>query len=348
MNRILTSEQVSWGHPDKICDQIGDAIVSWCLKENENARCAIEVMAKNRTVYISGEISGVDYVPFGHLANMVTERIGIPDFETIDYSNITRQSPDIARGVDNGGAGDQGIMIGYSTNETPQLLPKPFAIATRVLEILREDDKGIFLPDAKAQVSYDYTSDTIDTFLISSQHREKATAAAIRENLLAVMKQTAEEFKCRNTFTALVNPTGRFVIGGTEADTGVLGRKIVCDAYGPLVPVGGGAFSGKCPSKVDRSAAYMVRFVANEVVKSGYADTCKIQVSYGIGIAQPIALAVWCNGKYSDYLTTVLLGSYDWTPDGIIKRFDLKHFDYNKVSYGGHFGKPDLPWELTK
>ena len=344
MYKIITCEQVSCGHPDKICDQIADAIVTWCLSQNENARCAIEVMAKNSSVMIAGEISGVKNIPYSKLINQVCDKIGIPRFEYVQYSDISEQSADIALGVDRGGAGDQGVMIGYATNETSEMLPKPFVIATRALEILRQDNKDIFLPDAKAQVSYNYSLNNIDTFLISSQHREEASEADIQKYLLEVINQTAEEFNCRNMFATLVNPTGRFVIGGTYADTGVTGRKIVCDAYGSVIPVGGGAFSGKDPTKVDRSAAYMARYVACDLINMGYCDTCKIQVAYAIGFAQPASICVWADGKYSPDLTIRVINQYDWTPKGIIDKFDLKHFNYNKVSSGGHFGRPFVPW----
>lgn len=344
MYKIITCEQVSCGHPDKICDQIADAIVTWCLKQNEDARCAIEVMAKNECVMIAGEISGVKNIPYSKLINQVCDRIGIPQFEYVQYSDVSEQSADIALGVDRGGAGDQGVMIGYATNETSEMLPKPFVIATRALEILRQDNKGIFLPDAKAQVSYNYSLNNIDTFLISSQHREEASKADIQKYLLEVINQTAEEFNCGNMFTTLVNPTGRFVIGGTYADTGVTGRKIVCDAYGNVIPVGGGAFSGKDPTKVDRSAAYMARYVARDLVNIGYCDTCKIQVAYAIGLAQPVSICVWADGKYSPDLVIRAMNQYDWTPKGIIDKFDLKYFNYNKVSSGGHFGRPFVPW----
>lgn len=346
VNKLITCEQVSRGHPDKICDQIADAIVTHFLQENENARCAIEVMAKESTVYLAGEVADVHYAPYTSIINKVCEDIGIRPFDYLECHGISEQSSDIALGVNKGGAGDQGIMVGYATDETRQMMPLPYVVATEILQELRKDRSGIFRPDAKAQVTYDYTNNKFDTILVSAQHNEHAKQEDIKYALTKVISSVTDKYvDPREGYRLLVNPTGRFVIGGTEADTGMTGRKIVCDSYGGAVQVGGGAFSGKDPTKVDRSGAYMARYVARELVKRGSCHTAKVQVAYAIGLEQPVSIAVWADGCWNETLTRFAFNKFDWTPNGIIDKFDLKHFDYNLVSYDGHFGKPNLPWE---
>ena len=279
----------------------------------------------------------------------VLRRIGVPDAELYHVTPlITCQSRDIALGVDRDGAGDQGIMYGYATDETPQLLPIPFAVATRVLEILRDMNCQMLLPDAKAQVTYDYRTKRIDTFLVSSQHREDVTVEDIHPIVRSAMIAAAEEFGLNTDFKVLVNPTGRFVIGSSFADCGLTGRKIVADTYGGMCRHGGGAFSGKDPTKVDRSGAYMARKIACDIVREGLCKRCEVQLAYAIGVAAPVSVSVYCYGTNTvpvPELLQMIYERYDLTPQGIIRFLDLKNVDYNQVSAYGHFGKAGLPWE---
>lgn len=346
---LFTSEQVSQGHPDKICDQISDAILTDCLKHDPNCRVAVECMIKDYEIILAGEMT-TDYAPdYTVVAHEVLRRIGVPDAELYHVTPlITCQSRDIALGVDRDGAGDQGIMYGYATDETPQLLPIPFAVATRVLEILRDMNCQMLLPDAKAQVTYDYRTKRIDTFLVSSQHREDVTVEDIRPIVRSAMIAAAEEFGLNTDFKVLVNPTGRFVIGSSFADCGLTGRKIVADTYGGMCRHGGGAFSGKDPTKVDRSGAYMARKIACDIVREGLCKRCEVQLAYAIGVAAPVSVSVYCYGTNTvpvPELLRMIYERYDLTPQGIIRFLDLKNVDYNQVSAYGHFGKAGLPWE---
>lgn len=256
---IFTSEQVSCGHPDKICDQISDAIVTDCLAHDKRSRVAAECMIKDFDIIIAGEITSSHTPDYEALAREVLKRIGVfgaEDFRIQTF--ISKQSADIALGVDgNAGAGDQGMMFGYATNETPEMLPIPYAVATHALQLLREVGCPILLPDAKSQVSYDYESGRITTFLISTQHLEGTTVEDIRPIVEAVMETAAQDYGLNTDFEKLVNPTGRFVVGSSFADSGLTGRKIIADTYGGMCRHGGGAFSGKDPTKVDRSGAYV-------------------------------------------------------------------------------------------
>ena len=281
--KILTCEQVSEGHPDKICDQIADAIVTDCLKHDPDSRVAIECLMKDRHIIIAGELTSKHEPDYKKLVNDVFEKIG---GEKMGYGNpamyagpdigllVKHQSPDIALGVDKGGAGDQGIMYGYATNETPELMPIPFMVATRFLQILKNHPSRMFRADAKAQVSYDYDTGRITTFLCSVQHSPDVEVADFRHIIESIMVLAASEYVLNTDFEKLVNPTGRFVIGGSFADCGVTGRKLACDTYGGIGHIGGGALSGKDPTKVDRSAAYIARKIARDIVLSGYADKC--------------------------------------------------------------------------
>lgn len=345
---IYTSEQVSRGHVDKICDQIADAIVTDCLRHDKTSRVAVEVLFKNSTVIIAGEITSTHTPDYAALVEEVFRRIGIAgQYETVDVRGlITKQSPDIALGVDKGGAGDQGIMYGYATNETPELLPLPFAIATRFIRLLEELHHPGLLPDAKAQVSFDYDTGCIATFLCSVQHT--ADSDEFRPTIESLMDIVAAEYGLDTDFEKLINPTGRFTVGGSKADCGVTGRKLACDTYGGIGRIGGGALSGKDPSKVDRSGAYMARRIAVDLVTAGYCDKCEIQIAYAIGKAEPVSVAVDTLGTgrvCDDCCMRFILENYDLTPAGIIKELGLLDVDYNKVSSGGHFGKPGLPWE---
>ncbi|MFD1403719.1 methionine adenosyltransferase [Robinsoniella peoriensis] len=352
MSKIYTSEQVSRGHVDKICDQIADAIVTDCLAHDKNSRVAAECLIKNSTIIIAGEISSSYEPDYADLVYGVLDRIGIDKlgYECIDVRGmITKQSADIALGVDKGGAGDQGIMFGYATNETPEFLPIPFAVATRFIGHLESLNCPMLLADAKAQVSYDYDSGRITTFLCSVQHREETSVEEIRSIIEPLMALTAAEYGLNTDFEKLINPTGRFVIGGSKADCGVTGRKLACDTYGGIGRIGGGALSGKDPSKVDRSAAYMARKIAIDLVKAGYCDKCEVQIGYTIGKAEPVSVVVETFGTSavcSPVLQKYIHDNYDLTPKGIIEYLHLLDVNYNDVSAGGHFGKKWLPWEM--
>ena len=350
--RILTCEQVSDGHPDKLCDQIADAIVTDCLQNDPASRVAIECLMKDDQLVIAGELTSNHAPDYRKLVVEVfdrigRERLGYPELPTLIIM-VQKQSPDIALGVDKGGAGDQGIMYGYATNETPELLPIPFVVATRFLQILKSHPSRTFKADAKAQVSFDYDTGRITTFLCSVQHSVESDVATFRPILVSLMAQAASECGLNVDFEKLVNPTGRFVIGGSFADCGVTGRKLACDTYGGIGRIGGGAMSGKDPSKVDRSGAYMARKIARDIVLSGYADRCEIQIAYAIGVVEPVSVNIDCFGTETQnpkLIEQYVKDSYNLTPRGISEFLHLTEVDYNRVSSYGHFGKPDLPWE---
>lgn len=346
---LFTSEQVSRGHPDKICDQIADAVVTNCLLHDRSSRVAVECMIKHYEVILAGEITSKHFPDYEALARDVLRGIGLPDVDQYHVTAlISCQSRDIARGVDKGGAGDQGIVYGYATNETQELLPLPFALATRALELLEAKDEPFLLPDAKSQVTYDYRKHRIDTFLISTQHKADVDLQTVRRSAGLAMEAAADWYHVNTNFKRLVNPTGMFEIGSSFADTGVTGRKIIADTYGGMCRHGGGAFSGKDPTKVDRSGAYMARKIARDLVTVGDADRCEVQIAYAIGVAQPVSVTVKCFGTNhlpERILTEKVKREYDLTPQGIIERLGLLDVDYNRVSAYGHFGKDDLPWE---
>ena len=351
MSKIVTCEQVSRGHVDKICDQIADAIVTDCLKHDRDSRVAVECLIKNDAVVIAGEITSKHKPDYAHLVSKVFAKAGILD----QYSRIhvkglvTRQSQDIALGVDNGGAGDQGVMYGYATNETPELLPIPFAVATRFLKLLRNVKFPMLLPDAKAQVSYDYETGRITTFLCSVQHAKDCDLEDFRPGIIHLMKLTALFYGLNTDFEILINPTGRFVIGGSFADCGVTGRKLACDTYGGVGRIGGGALSGKDPTKVDRSGAYMARKIARDLVTAGYCDKCEVQIASAIGKPEPVSVALDTFGTEKccvECLDQYVRETYDLTPLGIISHLHLLDVNYEDVAFGGHFGKDWLPWEM--
>lgn len=343
---IITSEQVSVGHPDKICDQISDAILTECLKYDKSSRVAVETLIKDNHIVVAGEISTRHFFNLEDIVRQVVEPLGLKNVRVTNLLGL--QSSDIAQGVDNGGAGDQGMMFGYATDETPEYLPLPYVLATRVLEKLMSLGHPLLGKDAKAQVSYDYEKNRIDTFLVSIQHTETADLAKVKRIVTEAMMAVALRYRQNLDFNVLVNPTGRFVLGGSFADAGVTGRKIVADTYGGFAHHGGGAFSGKDPSKVDRSAAYMARKIAKDIVREGYAKRCEVQLAYAIGVAEPVSVYVETFGT-SRYTTKQLEGMirerYDLTPQGIIKELHLLNVDYTKTSCFGHFTKANLPWE---
>ena len=351
--KIITCEQVSNGHPDKICDQIADAIVSDCLRHDPASRVAIEVLIKNHNIIIAGELTSSHHPDFRKTAETVFDHIGLDkldyDFKLINVIDlVSQQSPDIAMGVDVGGAGDQGMMYGYATNETAELLPIPFVVATKFLELLRDYKTPIFRADAKAQVSFDYDSGKITTFLCSVQHDPDVAVEDFRPVIESLMILAASQYGLNTDFQKLVNPTGRFVIGGSFADCGVTGRKLACDTYGGVGHIGGGAMSGKDPSKVDRSGAYAARKIARDIVLAGYADKAEVQIAYAIGVADPVSVYVETfDTEHQDrqFIEAYVRENYNLTPKGIIEGLGLLDVDYNKVSAYGHFGSRDVPWE---
>jgi S-adenosylmethionine synthetase len=375
MNEFLfTSESVSEGHPDKLADQVSDSILDAILEQDPTARVAAETLANTGLVVLAGEITTTANVDYIKVARETIKRIGYDNTEYgIDYKGCAvlvaydKQSPDIAQGVDNAnddpldqGAGDQGLMFGYAVNETPQLMPLPIWLSHRIMERqaqLRKDGRLPWLrPDAKSQVTIQYVDGKphkIDTVLVSTQHAPEMTLEAIREATIEeIIKPMLPKELIKGEIKYLVNPTGRFVVGGPQGDCGLTGRKIIVDTYGGAAPHGGGAFSGKDPSKVDRSAAYAGRYVAKNIVAAGLADKCMVQVSYAIGVAQPTSIMVqtYGTGKVSDELLTQLVREhFDLRPKGIVKMLDLLRPIYTKTAAYGHFGRdePEFTWEAT-
>lgn len=348
---IFTSEQVSNGHPDKICDQISDAILTVYLQKDKTSRVAVETLIKDWNIVVAGEVSSHHVMDEEEVKSIVQSKlkeIGLDNVESYLITNfISEQSPDIAQGVDTGGAGDQGMMFGYATNETKEYLPIPYVLATRALQRLRALDNENLRPDAKAQVSFNYDTNTIDTFLISTQHTETISKEELESIVHDVMIETAEEQNLPTDFKKLVNPTGKFVIGSSFGDSGLTGRKIIADTYGGMARHGGGAFSGKDPSKVDRSGAYICRKIAKDIVEMKMAERCEIQISYAIGVPKPTSVHVETFGTEHIDKEHILeyIKAFDLTPKGIIEKLDLLNVDYNQTSAYGHFGKEYLPWE---
>ena len=351
---VITCEQVSSGHPDKLCDQIADAIVTDVLTNDPSARVAAEVLIKGNQIIIAGEIMSAFIPDYRALVREVFSRIGAErlgyDPDIFDIALLMdRQSPDIALGVDKGGAGDQGMMYGYATNETPELLPIPYVLATDFLRILERHPSHMFRADAKAQVSFDYDSGRITTFLCSVQHSPDVEPGDFRHVIESMMVLAAARLGLNTDFEKLVNPTGRFVLGGPFADCGVTGRKLACDTYGGVGRIGGGAMSGKDPTKVDRSGAYIARKIARDIVCAGYADRCEVQIAHAIGVADPVSVYVDCfstEKQSQEFIESYVRENYDLTPRGIIEKLGLLDVDYNKVSSYGHFTRNDMPWEM--
>lgn len=340
--KIYTVESVTSGHPDKMCDQISDAILDECLRQDAKSRVAVEALGGHGLLAIIGEVTSLAQFDAGEIARRVYKNIGYTDRLKI-ITNIVQQSPDIAQGVDTGGAGDQGIMYGYATRETEEFLPQGIVLVhklTQGLENLRKSGEISWLkPDGKAQVTV--ADDKIKKILISCQHTEDVSLQEIREALISKLIQPI----CSDIsqIEILVNPTDKFVQGGFEADSGLTGRKIMIDTYGGLIPHGGGCFSGKDPTKVDRSAAYMARFAAKNIVAQGLARECLVSVAYAIGRAEPL-MAEAINEK-GENLAHLIKDKYDFRPQAIIERLDLRRPIYQKTACYGHFGKKGLPWE---
>jgi len=369
---FFTSESVSEGHPDKLADQVSDSILDAILEQDPTARVAAETLANTGLIVLAGEITTTANVDYIKVARETIKRIGYDNTEYgIDYKGCAvlvaydKQSPDIAQGVDKAeddpldqGAGDQGIMFGYACDETPQLMPLPIWLSHRVMERqsqLRKDGRLPWLrPDAKSQVTIKYENgkpNAIDTVVVSTQHAPEMDLKDIREAVIEeIIKPTLPKELIKGDIKFLVNPTGRFVIGGPQGDCGLTGRKIIVDTYGGAAPHGGGAFSGKDPSKVDRSAAYAGRYVAKNIVAAGLASRCLVQISYAIGVAQPTSIMVetYGTGKVSNEVLTALVREhFDLRPKGIVKMLDLLRPIYTKTAAYGHFGRdePEFSWE---
>ena len=371
---LFTSESVSEGHPDKLCDQIADAILDACLEGDKNSRVAVEVLATVEKVVIAGEVTTKSKVHYEKIARQVMEDVGYISPEMgIGASSakievlVKNQSNDIAQGVDSSfdsnslGAGDQGMMFGYASSETENLMPLPIVMAHKIVRtgaLLRKNGTLKHArPDMKAQVTIDYTDEKnprVDTIVCSCQHDEEVDIEDFRKELLeVVIKPVVSSFNMNLDFKYYINPTGRFVIGGPLGDTGVTGRKIIVDTYGGSCPHGGGAFSGKDPSKVDRSAAYAARHCAKNIVGASLASRCQVQVSYAIGVSAPVSIAIETFGTETVEKSKILEAVealFDFTPKGIIERFSLTNptFKYRELTNYGHFGRPDLDLPFEK
>jgi S-adenosylmethionine synthetase len=367
----FTSESVGEGHPDKICDQISDAVLDDALRQDPNSRVACESFTTTGLVLVGGEITTTGYIDLPQLVRGVLQSIGYTDASYgIDYescsvvSTIQRQSPDIAQGV-NGtglhhemGAGDQGMMFGYACTETPSLMPAPISLAHKIMQTAakarKEGELPFLRPDGKCQVSVQYRDGKparVATVVLSHQHSEEVPYKELQEALIEtiIRKAIPAELLDKNTVYH-INPTGRFVIGGPHGDSGLTGRKIIVDTYGGMARHGGGAFSGKDPSKVDRSASYMARYVAKNIVAAGLCEKCEVQVAYAIGIAEPVSLFIstFDTGKVPDEkIEKAVSAVFDLTPQGIIRTLDLLKPIYRHTSNYGHFGREGFTWEKT-
>jgi S-adenosylmethionine synthetase len=367
-NFLFTSESVTEGHPDKISDQVSDAILDAIIAEDPTCRVACETLVTTGLAFVAGEITTDVYVEIPDIVRETIKDIGYTrakygfDYETCSVNtSIHSQSPDISMGVDTGGAGDQGLMFGYATNETPELMPMPIMLAhkltRRLSEVRRKDILPYLRPDGKSQVTVEYKDGKplrVETVVISAQHSPDITLKEIREDIIekVIKPVIPKAMYDEERITYHVNPTGRFVVGGPQGDTGVTGRKIIVDTYGGVGSHGGGAFSGKDPSKVDRSASYMARYIAKNLVAAGVADRCEVQLAYAIGVAEPVSVLVdtFNTSKIPQQkLTKLVRDHFPMTPRGIIEHLKLRRPIYKKTAAYGHFGRtePEFTWERT-
>lgn len=373
-NFYFSSESVTEGHPDKVADQISDSILDAIFENDPNSRVACETLVTTGLAFVAGEITTTCYVDIPHVVRDTIRDIGYTrakygfDYETCAViTSIDEQSPDIALGVNERpgeheqGAGDQGIMFGYATNETPELMPMPILLAHKLayqLALVRKQDILHYLrPDGKTQVTVQYENGKplrVDTIVVSSQHSEDVTLKEIREDIIekVIKPVVPREFLDAENVTYHINPTGRFVHGGPKADCGLTGRKIIVDTYGGVGSHGGGAFSGKDPSKVDRSASYMARYVAKNIVASGIAEKCEVQLSYAIGIAEPVSILVDAYGTEKidpDRMVEIVRDNFSFKPRAMIEYLNLRRPIFRKTAVYGHFGReePEFTWERT-
>ena len=364
MNKYyFTSESVTEGHPDKLCDTISDAILDAYIKQDKNSRVAVETFASGNEITIAGQVTSKGKVDIEELVRNKIKTVGFDnadidmDYKTCNiHINITKQSQDIALGVDIGGAGDQGIMFGYASDETKEYMPLAInlahQLAHRLTQVRKDGIIKYLRPDGKTQVTVEYEDDKpkrIETILISAQHNPEVEQETLIKDIKEKVINAIIPRKMMDEQTKIyINPTGRFVIGGPLGDTGLTGRKIIVDTYGGYARHGGGAFSGKDPSKVDRSAAYMLRYIAKNIIANGYAKKCELQISYAIGMKEPLSICINTFGTATipeDEIIELIRNKFDLTPDGIIRYLDLKQPIYEKTTNYGHFGKKDLPWE---
>jgi len=364
---LFTSESVTEGHPDKIADQISDAVLDAVLEQDDKGRVACETLVTTGLIVIAGEITSSAVIDFSQVARETVKEIGYTrakygfDCDTCSVlTAVGKQSPDIAQGVDTGGAGDQGLMFGFACNETPELMPMPIQLAhqlsKRLAEMRRSQTLPYLRPDGKSQVTVEYKDGRpfrIDAIVISTQHAPEVSSEQIQVEVIKdVIRPTVSSELIDQNTKFHINPTGRFVTGGPQGDAGLTGRKIIVDTYGGYAPHGGGAFSGKDPTKVDRSAAYMARYIAKNIVASGLAERCLVQLAYAIGVADPVSVFVDTagTGRISEtHLTTLIREHFSLTPAGIIETLNLRRPIYRNTAAYGHFGRDEagFTWEQT-